>query len=573
MSRGQRRMFMVLVAVMVLVSNLVGCGGAPVAEPEGATSAPPEAGEPEEPAVAEPVEEEPAEPVTMVIGANYLLDTINPTVGWRNWPLRELWYDSPVEWTGTSNVEPGLAESWTTSEDGLVWTFKIREGVTFHDGTPCTAHEVAWTLNWILENRIPTQYIFIYPFTEVVALDDTTLQITTEEPLATMISLALIYNWILPPHIWGEMSSDEILETTDLSVTVGTGPYKVVDYSKDEYMIMEVNENYWRGKPPIDRIVWQAYPNPDAMLQALLGGEVDLVGIYEPVPATSVSTLQDAGNVEVLFGLGYKVNHLVINSYDAGTQPESLWDPAVRLAIAYGVDKQKIVDVAYLGYATPAVSVLPPAVGDYVNSDLVDIPFDPEAGARVLDEAGYVDSDGDGVREYSDGSPLEYRLYGLEGGTTTRIVEIIAEGLEQVGIKANVTVMKQDEMQALYPDHDFDMISRSWFIDPDPDFLLSLFTCGARCVSKEECGWSDSGYCDEAYDEMYYEQATLLDRDDRRDLVWDMQEYIFEARPYVVLFYGQDVIAYNTDKFEFDPEVGNMRLRSAITHDKMLPLP
>jgi len=557
----------VVVVTVMLASVLIGCAGPEPAteEPAAPTTA---AGEATEAPTEEPTEEE---PVTLRIGANYLVDTINPTVGWRNWPLRELWYDSPVEWTGTTNVEPSLAETWDTSDDGLVWTFKIREGVTFHDGTPCTAHEVAWTLNWFIENRIPTQYIFIYPFTEVVALDETTLQITTEEPLATMISLALIYSWVLPPHIWEDMTPEEAMESTDLSVTIGTGPYKVVDYAKDEYMIMEANENYWRGKPEIDRIVWQVYPNPDAMLQALLAGEIDLVGIYEPVPATSVETLQQAEDVEVLFGLGYKVNHLVINSYEDGTQPESLWDPAVRLAMAHAIDKEKIVDVAYLGYATPATSVLPPAVGDYVNSDLVDIPFDIEAGNIVLDDAGYVDSDGDGVREYSDGTPLEYRLYGLEGGTTTRIVEIIAEGLAQVGIKANVTVMKQDSMQALYPAHDFDLVSRSWFIDPDPDFLLSIFTCGARCISQEECGWSDSGYCDPAFDEMYYQQATLLDREERRELIWEMQEKIFNDRPYIVLFYGQDIIAYNSDRFTFDPEVGNMRLRSAITHDKILP--
>jgi len=99
-----------------------------------------------------------AKPVVLRIGANYLIDTINPTVGWKNWPLRELWYDSPVEWTGTTNVEASLAESWTTSEDGKVWTFKIRKGIKFHDGTPCTAKEVAWTLNWILKNRFGDGY-------------------------------------------------------------------------------------------------------------------------------------------------------------------------------------------------------------------------------------------------------------------------------------------------------------------------------------------------------------------------------------------------------------------------------
>lgn len=304
-----------------------------------------------------------------------------------------------------------------------------------------------------------------------------------------------------------------------------------------------------------------------------MAGEIDLVGTYDPVPATAVETLQKTDNIKVLFGLGYLVNHLVINSYEKGTQPASLNDPKVRLAMAYAVDKEQIVNVAYLGFATPATSVLPPAVGEYVNSDLKEIPFDPVEGNRILEEAGYKDINGDGIREDAEGKPLEYRLYGLEGGTETRVLEIIADGLKQIGIKADVTVMLQDAMQALWPAHDFDLISRRWFIDPDPDFLLSLFTCSSRCISKEECGWSDSGYCNPEYDKMYAEQATLLDYNKRKDLIWKMQDFIFNARPYIMLFYGQDILAYNTTNFTLDAETGNMRLKSAITHGKVLPVP
>jgi peptide/nickel transport system substrate-binding protein len=210
-------------------------------------------------------------------------------------------------------------------------------------------------------------------------------------------------------------------------------------------------------------------------------------------------------------------------------------------------------------------------VGEYVNSDLKDHPFDPAEGNRILDKAGYKDSDGDGIREYSDGSPLKYRLYGLEGGTRTRILEIIADGLSQIGIKAEIAVLREDAKQALYPAHDFDLLSRSWFIDPDPDFLLSLFTCGSRCISKKACGWSDCGYCNPEYDKMYTRQAELLNYQERKDLIWKMQEVLYNELPYIMLFYGQDIIAYNTKRFKIDPEAANMRLRSAITHGKYTP--
>jgi peptide/nickel transport system substrate-binding protein len=510
-------------------------------------------------------------PVVLRIGANYIVDTINPTMGWRNWPLRELWYDPPIEWTGGPDVEPNLFESWTISEDQLVWIFKVRKGVTFHDGTPCTAKEMAWSLNWILEKKIPTLYMHVANINTVVALDDSTIRITTEKPLANMINQALIYAWIFPPHIWKGLSEEKITERQELDVTIGTGPYKVTDYVRDEYMIMEAFENYWRGKPVIDKIIWQVYPNPDAMLQALMTGEVDLIGIYQAPPATSIKTLKKHKDVEVQLGLGFRVHHLVINSYENGTQPASLMDPAIRLAMAHAVDKQRIVDIVYLGYATPALSVLPPLVGEYVNTGLKDHPFDPAEGNRILDKAGYVDKDGDGIREYSDGSPLVYRLNGLGSGTQTRILEIIAEGFSQIGIKAEVSVMLQDAIQALYPAHDFDLIKRSWFVDPDPDFLLSLFTCHSRCVSDTDCGWNDSGYCDPEYDEMHTMQTKIMNFQERKDLIWKMQEKLFNDMPYIVLFYGQEIIAYNTKKFTIAPGAADMRIRSAITHGKVIP--
>ncbi len=130
---------------------------------------------------------------------------------------------------------------------------------------------------------------------------------------------------------------------------------------------------------------------------------------------------------------------MIINSHEDGTQPASLNDPAVRLAIAYAIDKQQIINVAYLGYAEPATTVLPTSMGDWHNSDIEDIPFDPEEGNRILEEAGYVDSDGDGIREDLDGNPLEYRLYATDGATNARILEIISDGLAQIGISAPPT--------------------------------------------------------------------------------------------------------------------------------------
>jgi peptide/nickel transport system substrate-binding protein len=553
------KLLAVMVVLTMLIPGLAAC--APTAEPTAApeaTTAPepttaPEATQPPEPTTTA----EAQEPVTIRVGTTYIWDTANPTYGWYGYNLRYLIYDTLVEEAGIANFIPGLAESWEVSDDGLVWTFKIREGVTFHDGTPCTAEDVAWSLNWTLEYEPETFSFYLANFAEVVALDDTTLQVTLSDPVGNMEYL-LMYVWILPRSVWEGMTYDEIMEFEDISAGIGTGPYKLVEWVEGEYLILEANESYWRGAPAIDRVVWQEFATEDAMVQALLAGEID---VADDIPRTAVSTLQDAEGVEVPILESTVVDELIINSHEDGTQPASLNDPAVRLAIAYAIDKQQIVNVAYLGYAEPASVIIPTSMGDWHNSDVVDIPFDPEEGNRILDEAGYVDSDGDGIREDQEGNPLEYRLYAEDDATETRVLEIISDGLAQIGISAPPTPMDEDSLIALYPDFDFDLIKWGWGLDPDPDFAMLIFTCDERA----EGGWNDSGYCDEEFDEMYVQQGITVDHEARRELIWQMQEKLFDERPYIMLDYEKWVQAYRSDRFTgFGLQAGDILWKSAF---------
>jgi peptide/nickel transport system substrate-binding protein len=554
------RQLVVWVILAAFVLGLAGCTqeAAPTeapAEPS-ATEAPqvePTEAPQEEPTAPPTEEPAPSEPVTMRVGTTYIWDTANPAYGWYNYGLRYLVYDTLVEEAGIGRFVPGLAESWTYSDDGLVWTFKIREGVTFHDGTPCTADEVAWSLNWTIENEIETFSFYLVNFQEIVALDPTTLQVTLSEPVGNMEYL-LMYVWILPPSVWEGMTYDDIMEFEDLSAAIGTGPYKLVEWVEGEYLILEANENYWRGKPAVDRMVWQEFATEDAAVQGLIAGEIDVIAA-DTIPTTAIGTLEDADNIEVPIMESTSIDELILNSHENGTQPASLNDPAVRLAIAHAIDKQQIVNVAYLGYADPATVVVPRSMGDWHNSDVQEVPFDLAEGNRVLEEAGYVDSDGDGIREDLEGNPLEYRLYASESATNARILEAIADGLAQIGISAPPTLMDEDSLIGLYPDFDFDLIYWGWGLDPDPDFAMLIFTCDQR----EEGGWNDSGYCDAAFDEMYLQQAVTVDHEARRQIIWQMQEKLFNDRPYIVLTYAKTVQAYRSDRFTgFGLEAGDI---------------
>jgi ABC-type transport system substrate-binding protein len=325
------------------------------------------------------------EPVTLRIGTTSIWDAINPATGWESYNLRYLFYDGLIEWTGLTSFEPGLAESWTVSDDGLVWTFKIRKGLTFHDLTPCTAEDIAWSMNFLMEGMIPPLELYTEGFKEVVALDDTTLQITVSEPTALMTTARLHYAWV----------------------------------------------------------------------QALQSGEVDLIN---EVPYTAVEPLEMADNIEVVIMDSISLDDLVINSNANGTQPESLNDPAVRLAMDYAIDKQEIIDVGYAGIGDVAGSILPPSFGDWVSPNIQPLPHDLAKANSILDDAGYTDSDGDGIREDADGNPLVYRLYSEELGTSARILEIISNNLADIGISSAPTLMDGDSLyDLLEPEWDFDM--------------------------------------------------------------------------------------------------------------------
>lgn len=512
---------------------------------------------------AAPAEAPADELVTLNVGTTYIWDTANPTFGWYGYGLRYMLFDTLVEEQGISDFKPNLAESWEVSDDGMVYTFKIREGVTFHDGTPCDANAVAWSLNWTLENDIETFAFYIYAFDEIVALDDTTLQVTLAYPVGN-IEYLLMYVWILPESVWGSMDATAISEFEDIAAATGTGPFMLTEWVEGEYMILDANPNYWRGKPAIDRIIYHEYATEDAVVQALISGEIDVTEA-DIIPATAVQALEAESGIEVPILESTIIDELIINSFADGTQPESLKDLKVREAMAYAIDQQQIINVAYLGYADPATTIIPTSMGEWHNSDIAAIPFDTAMGNQILDEAGYVDSDGDGIREYSDGTPLEYRLYGIDEASNARVLEIISDGLSQIGISAPPTMMDQDSMIALYPAFDFDLLYWGWGLDPDPDFAMLIFTCDQT----EEGGWNDNGYCDSAFEDMYLAQGEAFKKDERMRLIWDMQEKLFNDRPYIVLTYKKNIQAYRTDKFTgFDTTAGDLLWKKSLLEIK-----
>lgn len=499
--------------------------------------------------VKEPTEEPVAEKEDVVfrVAAREIMDGMNPYTAWSSGEIRALFFDALIEWDGDGYVG-AIAESWEASDDGLVYTFKIRDGLTFHDGTPLTAEEVAWSINLVVEHGLPTMESAAEGIVEAKALDPTTLEITLEAPYADFIGYTRVGAlYITPPSIWGDMTYDEILEYNEPDALTGSGAFKISDYVQDEYLIMDAFDEYWLGKPVVDELIFQIYATDDAKIQALLVKEVDFI---DWAPYTGVEALYDAEHLEVVPVGSFGCYNLIINSLEDGPYPEVLNDPVVRRAIAFAVDKETIINIAYAGYGDVADSIIPPTMGKWYNSELEHIPFDPDEGNRLLEEAGFVDSDGDGIREDKDGNPMSFRLNANESSKNARLLEIVSDGLGQIGIDAPPVLVS--DLDDFYPAYDFDIIVWGWDWDVEPASALVPFLCS----EVGDGGWNDAGYCNPYYDELYEKQAKTLDPEERQEIIWEMQEIFYNDRAYVMIIYDVNVQSYNKERFlifEYSP--------------------
>ncbi|HUG87817.1 MAG TPA: ABC transporter substrate-binding protein [Actinomycetota bacterium] len=496
-----------------------------------------------------PAEEE---RIVFTLGDDNDLDSMNPWVGVEApaYLMYALNYDLLVNFDLEDlSPAPGLAESWEVSEDGLTWTFDIREGVTWHDGEPFSAHDVAYTYNRILEERQGCCIDYIRQAETVEAVDDTTLVIQARRPTVQFLTA---YVYILPEHIWSELDEEEVKTFENYPNPVGTGAFQVVEWVEGQFFRMEANPDYWGGAAIVDEVVYRIFQNEDALAQALLAGEIDFAdtlgaGIFDSLVGQENIGTNEA-SIPSFEEIGFNVG--ADETYDDSDGHPALKDVVVRRAIAHAIDKETIIDRVLLGHGTIGSTIVPPVTDFYHYEPTPEetIPFDIDEANRLLDDAGYEDTDDDGVREMpGGGEPLHFRYFVRnEENSTVTTSEFVADWLGQIGISTDVRGLSDTRLTNVIYDGNYDMFHWGWFPDADPDFILSVMTCGQR---PPDGVWSDSFYCNDQYDDMYEEQQTTLDLDERAAVIKEMQRIVYEDSPYVVLFYDRNLQAYREDRW------------------------
>ena len=304
-------------------------------------------------------------------------------------------YDRLINQGPNQELLPGLATSWGPTDDPLVWEFVLREGVTFHDGSAFTAEDVAYTIARVptVPNSPSSFATYTADISEVEIVDDYTVRFHSETPVPLMANnLSTIY--IVSSEI-GEEAATEDFNTGEHAV--GTGPYRQVDYTPGEQVVLEANPDYWDGAPLWDTVTFRPISSPAARVAALLAGDVDVIA---SVPTTDIAQLEDDDSVSLWQGISNRVIYLHLDSdrvespHVAATGGDDIENPLrdvrVRQALSMAIDRDAIVDDVMEGIAIPAGQLLPEGFFG-VSDELEVLDYDPEGAQALLAEAGYAD--------------------------------------------------------------------------------------------------------------------------------------------------------------------------------------
>ena len=510
-------------------------------------------------------------PVTFVEGTINDMRTVNP---WKaletpEYEVLSLNFDLIENFAKDDlSAAPGFATSWTQSDDGLTWTFDIRQGATWQDGQPLTAKDVAFTYNQTLDCQLGNSLDYLVPdFTKSIeAPSDTELVWTTKVPTSAPIRPPWVY--IVPEHIWGNSTCDDVkkaafFENNDNCLAgsecmIGSGPFQLTEWQKGESWTMTANPNYWGGAPQINQFTVVKYNNSEALVNALKNCEVDYaslgsVDLFNQLAGEdpSVTGLTTHVGPAVSFGQ-MSFNMCDPKDPDAAkycantgsTGNPALHDPVVRTAISWAIDRQTIVDKVLAGYGEPGTTIVPPFASFYhwePTGDQV-IGFDIAKANQMLDDAGYVDTDNDGTRnDPNTGDNLDFRfILRSESDVGSQLGDYIGGWLRQIHIKTEPEVLTDGKLVSAWYDNDYDLYIWGWGPDPDPDFMLSTFT-SAQCG-----GWSDTCYSNPEYDRLYKDQQTAPNPQDRQAIVYQMQQILYQDIPEVVLYYDKSLEVYDS---------------------------
>jgi peptide/nickel transport system substrate-binding protein len=504
------------------------------------------------------------EKVTFVWGDTQEPSSLNPFRGYLaiDFYMWAWTYHLPIGFTLEDlGAVPDFVTDVETSEDLKTFTYTVRDDLTWSDGEPMTAQDMAFTLNLYKDKHAYIPQGYLGNMESVEAVDDTTVVLKTAEPTSLFSgAVPYLYTYILPEHVWSEYADQP--KSYDNVPNVGTGPFVIAEYERGQFVRLERNQHWSGPEPQIDEIIFRIFENEDALAEALKQGEIDFANIDS---ANVFNSLKEEPNIETYNGVRPEFDELAMNTGSAYQDPDppfqphgdghpALQDTIVRRAIRMAIDSEELVERVSLGYYEAGTTVVPPVTvpgARWVPEGEELIAFDIEGANQLLEDAGYRDTDGDGVREMPNGGePLILRYYTQTNDQNTiRAAPFIKSWLADIGIQADVTAMSSGRLGDEINAGTYDLFHWGWVPDADPDSILQNWTCGDRPPNAQTYGDNDAYYCNPEYDRLYAEQHSTLDPERRFEIIHEMQRVFYNDAPYAVLWYPSFFQAYRTDTF------------------------
>lgn len=509
------------------------------------------------------------EPEIFTLGILADVDSANPFVGYSGtaYEVFQMEYLTLTQYGADDfGIVPGLAESWEESPDQTYWTYNIRPGMLWSDGTPITARDAAYTFDRILNGKQESVNYYSYTenITSVEAVNDLAFRINVNQPSPIMERL---YVYILPEHVWKDVDKKAVSsfknEGTPEAPIVGSGPYLMIERQPGQFLRFEANPNYFRGEPQIREVVMRIFKNVDALGEALKKGEIDAATDLTP---TVWENLRDTPGITAVASVNTYFNHIAFNTGAAlvdgtpiGDGNPAVQDPRVRRALSLAIDRQAMVDRLLQGLGSAGSTVIPPLYADLHLEPAEGVQYDPVTAGQLLDEAGYPLGP-EGARVDAEGNPLVLRFLGRADGdgNSEKILEYVKDYFAEVGVTLETSLVSTDVIISKYGEGNYDLYEWGWGVEPDPNYMLSAFTCANRSYEDEGAIYStlsDSFYCNEEYDALWKAQSTETDPAARAAIVRSMQQLLIDDMPYLVLYYPDQLSAYRSDRFSgFTPQ-------------------
>ncbi len=438
----------------------------------------------------------------------------------------------------TLDYIPHMAESYTISEDGLTFTFNLRDNMQWSDGTPLTAHDFQYGYDMAIAPDSEFPYVSQLDFIEsYVAVDDYTLEAKIKEIYAPALGQLSGLVTPLPRHVWENLDwKDPELNPEINSPTVVSGPYKLAEWKRDQYVIFEANENYWyKGRPNFDRYIIEIVPDQDISYQKMLTGDAD-TGTILPENLDEAKA-QENLNVYEWWPAAASWSYVGMNMREEGVPTT---DVNVRRGISYAIDKDALTEVVMVGQAKRQCSLFPETSWVY-NPDVPCYDYDTEAAIAEFEKAGYT-FDGSQMVD-ANGEQLTLKL--IYGPNTSKIREriatIVQANLAEIGVNVEIQALEWASFLEATDatDPDWDMFISGWRATIEPHIMYTIWEA-ASIPGREGgngSGLNAVGYDNPEVEALFKEAGQTYDNEFRIGKYQEVQRIIAEEAPYVFLFY------------------------------------